>query len=167
VWGIVLDCAEDKPDPSIEYGNTICAHAFRMRETRFLEEVIKNADREYLAERVTRRVVVVHVPFVKKNPEPFNIEEDTYQYWAKLLSENVKPDVMLTGHKHRLVISYPGDEFDAFGSPCPIIVTGVPEHKASLYTGAGYNFGENGMNVTFCDNEKVREEHYIKFATKT
>ena len=29
VWGMVLDCGEDKPDSNEEYGNTICCHHFR------------------------------------------------------------------------------------------------------------------------------------------
>lgn len=163
LWGIVLDCAEDKPDGSSEYGNTICAHAFRMRESGFIEDVIRNAESEYLAEGITRRIVVVHAPFVEKRVPPFNIEEDTYTYWARLLRESIRPHVMISGHKHKLIVSYPGDELDAFGSPSPIIVAGVPEHKLSLYTGAGYYFDGDGMNVVFCDNEKVREEHYVKF----
>ena len=162
LWGIVLDCAEDKPDESSEYGNTICAHAFRMRETAFIENVIKNAQNEYLAEGVERRIVVVHAPFIEKRKPPFDIEEDTYACWARLLRENIHPHVMISGHKHKLIVSYPGDELDEFGSPSPVIVAGVPEHKLSLYTGGGYHFEKNGIGVVFCDNEKVREEHYIK-----
>ena len=163
LWGIVLDCAEDKPDESSEYGNTICAHAFRVRESKFIEEVIRDAGEEYLADGVTRRIVVVHAPFVEKRVPPFNIEEDTYTYWAKLLRENIRPHLMISGHKHKLIVSYPGDGLDAFGSPSPIIVAGVPEHKLSLYTGAGYYFDEDGVSVVFCDNEKIREEHYVEF----
>ena len=163
VWGMVLDCAEDKPDDSVEYGNTICAHAFRMRESEFIEQVISECDREYLADGVERRIIVVHAPFIEKRVPPFNIEEDTYAYWAKLLRENVHPDVMLTGHKHKLIVSYPGDELDEFGSPSAVVVAGVPDHKGKTYTGAGYLFDAHGMSVTFCSNLGVVSEHYIKF----
>ncbi len=53
LWGIVLDCGEDKSDDHAEYGHTICCHAFRRRETAFLREVVVHADEEYAAAGVT------------------------------------------------------------------------------------------------------------------
>ena len=51
VWGLVLDCAEDKNDDHPEYGNCNCCHAFRREQTKFIESVIKNAaDAEVVAE---------------------------------------------------------------------------------------------------------------------
>ena len=38
LWAVLLDCGEDKPDESIEYGNTICCHAFREREKNLLRK---------------------------------------------------------------------------------------------------------------------------------
>ena len=63
VWGIVLDCGEDKLDSQVEYGGTICCHAFRLRETAFLRRVIANAKDEYEAPGVRLRLVVAHNPF--------------------------------------------------------------------------------------------------------
>ena len=43
IWGLVLDCGEDKVDSHPEYGNTVCCHAFRKQETRFIRKIIENA----------------------------------------------------------------------------------------------------------------------------
>ncbi len=94
----MLDCGEDKPDSSDAYGNTICCHAFRERETEFLEKLAETAEGEYNAEDVLYKAIIVHMPFAKKNRPPFDIEEDTYTYWAKLLREKIKPDIMICGH---------------------------------------------------------------------
>lgn len=42
IWGILLDCGEDKIDAHPEYGNTVCCHAFREEETEYLKQVIEN-----------------------------------------------------------------------------------------------------------------------------
>ena len=44
VWGIVLDCGEDKPDDHPEYGGSARFHAFRLAETDYLRDVIAHAD---------------------------------------------------------------------------------------------------------------------------
>ena len=46
IWGLVLDCGEDKDDSHAEYGNTVCCHAFRKQETRFIKKIIENAEKE-------------------------------------------------------------------------------------------------------------------------
>ena len=74
IWGMVLDTGEDKDDGHIEYGGTVCCHAFRKRETRFIEKVIANADNEYNAEGVTHRLIIAHNPFTCVLKPPFNIE---------------------------------------------------------------------------------------------
>ena len=33
IWGILLDCGEDKPDTHEAYGHTVACHAFRKRQT--------------------------------------------------------------------------------------------------------------------------------------
>ena len=43
IWGILMDCGEDKPDGGIEYGGTICCHVFRLRQTEYIKDVIARA----------------------------------------------------------------------------------------------------------------------------
>ena len=47
LWGLVMDSGEDKEDWSDEYGNTVCCHAFRKRETAYLKNIIKKSTEEY------------------------------------------------------------------------------------------------------------------------
>lgn len=163
VWGIVLDCGEDKPDSHGEYGNTVCCHAFRKRESKYLENIIKNAGSEYEADGVKHKIVIAHVPFTMKFRPPFDIEEDTYTYWAKLLKENVKPEVMICGHEHILSISMPGDDKDAFGEqPCPVVIGSVPGYDDHPYVGAGYVFNDHDIEITFNDRDQVFEKHTLE-----
>ena len=46
VWGMFLDCGEDKLDSHEEYGGTVCFHRFRERETAFIKDVIARSGEE-------------------------------------------------------------------------------------------------------------------------
>lgn len=148
IWGIVLDCGEDKVDKTVEYGNTVCCHVLRERQTQFLKQVI--AQKEYEADDIAYRIVVVHNPFSQQIGEPFNIEADIYTEWGRLLKENVQPHVMICGHLHRLEIHMPGCEEDHLGQPCPVIVGAMPGQD--YFAGAGILFDKDGINVTFVDS---------------
>ena len=162
LWGLVLDCGEDKPDDHPEYGNTICCHAFREEETAFLEDIIQNAEQEYLAEGVTYRMVIVHTPFTQRYKEPFNIEEDVYTYWAKLLKEHVTPDIMLCGHLHELSVDLPGCAVDAFGQPCPVVVGAKPRTETGYFAGAGLIIDDKQTEIVFNDQDTVLEVHTMQ-----
>ena len=138
VWGIVLDCGEDKSDDHVEYGHTVCCADFRRRETEYIKDVIKNCESEYMAEGVENRIVVCHVPFTEKFAAPFDIEEDTYTEWARLLRAHVHPQLMLCGHTHNAYITKVGDERDDKGQPCTVAVTSRPprNHGEAFYGGA-------------------------------
>lgn len=126
LWGMVLDCGEDKPDKNAEYGCTTCFEDFRRRETAFIREVIANADKEYAMSGVENRIVIAHIPFTQKFEPPFDIEEDTYREWCRLLREEIHPQLMLCGHKHDTYLTRVGEPRDAMGQPCPVIVAAKP-----------------------------------------
>ena len=154
LWGLVLDCGEDKADENAEYGNTVCCADFRRRETEYIKSVIENCRREYEAEGVENRIVVCHVPFTEKFPQPFNIEEETYRLWAKLLKKHIKPQLMLCGHTHRAYISKVGCEKDYLGQPCPVVV-GSNVQKidgVSRYYGAAITVYPDHCNIKFNSN---------------
>lgn len=161
IWGIVLDCGEDKPDTNEEYGGTVCCHSFREKQTKYIESVIKNADSEYLAEGITHKLVICHNPFTRRPEPPFDIEEEIYTYWAKLLKENVKPDVMICGHTHRFDISEVGSKLDDRGQPCTLVIG--TEKSDDYFACAGFEFGDGYIDVyrTDCNgkNEKVHTIH--------
>ena len=149
IWGVVLDCGEDKTDDHEEYGGTICCSAFRARETAFLERVC--AEQAYLADGIRTRVVLVHHPFTFLPGDPFNIELSLYTHWGKLLREHIRPDVMLCGHLHTLGVHEPGGAFDHLGQPCTVVVAGKPGD--GWFSGAGIVFGDGQITVQFTDSD--------------
>ena len=150
IFGIVVDCGEDKPDDSIEYGHTICCSAFRKRETKFLKDVM--AKKEFENEKYKTRLILSHMPFTRKAKPPFNIEEDTFAEWAKILKEGFKPNLMLCGHMHGdFRISRVGSDFDYLGQPCDVVIASHCPNKsvgALGHLGCGIEFNNDGIFVT-------------------
>lgn len=129
IWAILLDCGEDKTDDHAEYGDTVDCHTFREAQTDFLKSVIADHKNEYDADGVKYKLVISHVPFSYKLHPPFDIEQEIYTEWCRLLREHVKPDLMLSGHLHATFVSLPGDEkYDSYGQPCPVVVGAIPKH---------------------------------------
>lgn len=126
VWGMVLDCGEDKPDTNAEYGNTVCFHQFRLRETQFIRDVIRRADEEYNAPGVEHRIVICHIAFTMIYHPPFDIEQELYGEWCRLLREHVKPELMLFGHNHATQVLPVGGPLDHQGQPCTAVIGSRP-----------------------------------------
>lgn len=151
IWGIVLDAGEDKPDASVEYGNTICCHAFREEETEFLKEVIKNG--EFNESGIEHKLVISHHPyFYRPSEELFIIEEDIYTEWCRLIKENIKPELTIHGHLHRLEIHRPGGNIDFYGQPCTAIL-GADTNYEDYFAGCGIILSENEPEFVFTDNK--------------
>jgi len=161
LWGLVLDCGEDKDDSHAEYGNTNCCHAFRIGETRYLESLIANADREYAAEGVTERLIIAHSPFTKRFNPPFNIEEDIYAHWTSLISNNINPELLLCGHTHKASIYLPGSKDDAYGQSFPTVVAAEPNRRIDYFIGGGFAVRADGMSYVLCDDKIIKEVHRI------
>lgn len=161
VWGLVLDCGEDKKDSDPEYGHTVCCHEMRKRQTEFIKEIIQRADAEYLCTDVSTKMVIVHNPFTEQLGEPFNIEEKIYKEWAKLLKTYVKPHLMLCGHFHRIQLSYPNDEHDHLGNPSPVLIGAAVNVKEQTFTGTGLEFWKDRILVEFTDSDGSRSETIV------
>ncbi len=158
IWGLVLDCGEDKDDSHPEYGGTVCCHDFRLRETAYLERLIRQEI--YEQPDVDTRIVVVHDPFTYRDNPPFDIEEEIYTRWARLLEAHVHPDVILAGHLHQLAVSMPGSALDHRGQPCPVVV-GSKVGKG-YFAGTGVSFREDGVQIAFTDSDGACiEERFI------
>jgi len=122
LWGVVLDCGEDKPDEHDVYRGIICCHTFREKQTEFLKTVSGYDDPD-----VKYRLVISHNPFTYTPSAPFNIEIPLFTEWATILKERVKPHLMLCGHTHTLEVAEVGGKLDNKGQPCPIIIASKPK----------------------------------------
>ena len=127
VWGLVLDCGEDKYDTNAEYGGTILFDTFRKRETEYLKSVIAHKAEEYEAEGVEVRIAVCHVPFVEHFQHPFDVASEIYEEWTALLGE-MGIDLLLAGHMHRAYF-IPAHTPDKRNAPFPTAVCSIPGVK--------------------------------------
>jgi predicted phosphodiesterase len=129
LWGLVLDCGEDKDDDHVEYGGLVDCHDMRLRETEYIRSVIANAENEYLAPGIETRICLNHIPFPTKlieiGEDIFNIEQDLYAEWTQMLNQ-MQLDVMLCGHTHRLSVTEPGSENARMGMQFPVVICGEP-----------------------------------------
>ena len=157
VWALVLDCAEDKTDDHAEYGNTVCCHDFRLRETEFLKKIAADPEHEYRAPGVKHRLVIVHNPFSETLPPPFDIEKELFSEWCAILKEKVRPEAMICGHMHQCYVTTPGGEKDHKGQPCPVVVASRVGKEPERFTGALFTLSENALLVNFTDQDGTSE----------
>lgn len=145
IWGLVLDCGEDKDDSHPEYGFTVACHGFRERQTHFIKSIIANSKNEYDNHDIKYRFIISHNPFTVKLRPPFDIEADIYSEWAKLIKDSIHPDLMISGHLHGLIISDIGEKYDDLGQPCRLVV--------------GSDIADNyhaGCGITLADGEEIK-----------
>ena len=163
LWGIVLDCGEDKRDNHPEYAHTVCFEDFRRRETEFIRDIIAHSKQEYEADGVENRIVICHIPFTETPQPPFDIEIETYTEWARLLREHVKPQLMLCGHEHTCYITLVGDEKDHKGQPCPVVVASEVT-KDGPFLGGAIELQKDRCTVIFNDQDgKIKEKTTLTF----
>lgn len=169
VWALILDCGEDKNDDHEEYGGTVCFHPFRLAETEFIRDVVKNADQEYNAEGVEHRLVICHIPFTfSKLQDPFDIEKELYAEWSRMLREEIKPELMICGHRHLVEVWDVGCKNDIYGQACPVIVGSRPiRHKETgekEFIGCAITLAKDRAKVVFNHHSgEIKEEHEIVF----
>ena len=159
IRGVILDCGEDKADSNEEYGNTVCCHQFRKRQTRWLRQTAQ--EKAFNAPDVKHKIVLCHIPFPLHQPaERFDIEKEIYGEWCSVLKTEIRPDLMISGHLHKQFVSFPGDERDDYlGNPCPIAVCSLPrrgkpeEGTTDYHAGAGFLFEPNQITCIPVDSE--------------
>ena len=153
IWALIVDCAEDKPDEHEAYGHTNCCHEFRLEETEYIKEVIADPDNEYNADGVKYRLVISHVPFTYIQPAPFDIEQELYAEWARLIGAGIKPQLMLCGHLHTYEISHKGGRLDnGAGQICPVVVGAKPLYKENRFVSCAVTLDGDSADVKFIDN---------------
>ncbi len=148
IWGVLLDCGEDKPDDHAEYGHTVCCHQFRRQQTAFIKKVIESG--AYTQDGIHTRLIIVHSPFSRVNHPPFDIDVEIFREWCAL-TKQLQPTAMLCGHTHATEVWREGCEQDHLGQPCPIIIGSRPDK--GYFAGAGYTFDNGTVTVTFTDSK--------------
>ena len=142
---ILLDCAEDKDDSSLEYGHTVACHAFREAQTEYLRDIAAHPKTTFRAPGIAHTLVICHMPFTRIDGAPFNIEQDIYREWTRILSEEICPDLLIAGHMHRAAIYTPGSENDSYGQTFNVVIAAEPQ-KDAYYGGL---FTATRENVAF------------------
>lgn len=166
VWGVVLDCGEDKPDTNIEYGLPETGGVadflpFRNAQTDYLRSLVENADNTYKAEGITRRIALCHINFTYTD-RPFNDKNPTlYEKWIGWLNE-IGIDMLICGHEHRVGLQ-PDDYFH--GNPTPQFGTLLTSahcdhpkpmgggHASGEFTGTALTFTEDGVKYVFTNHK--------------
>ena len=121
---IVLDAGEDKPDRSHEYGGQADYDPWRLKETEWLREAVK--DPAFVSAPV--KICLIHVPTI-------NLKDSWYsQVW---ITENWGPiladagiDLMISAHHHKWICSPEG----ADGKAYPVLVNSNMERMDVVVT---------------------------------
>ena len=158
VWGLVLDCGEDKVDGNEEYGNTVCCSAFREEEEAWLREVARRgapADAKV-------RLLVCHIPFCCRFRHPFDIEQDRYARWSRL-AEQLNPTVFLSGHEHQCYAERPGGPHDLHGQPCLHVCSSYVKVETETFTCGAITLSPSEARVRYV-NEQGEAKPEEKFS---
>lgn len=171
VWMLVLDCGEDKLDTHQEYSGTVAFHPFRELERGFISKVASDPVNEYAEDGVKYRFVLCHIPFCHdddsecKGERPFNIENEIYTDWCRMIKENIQPHLSIFGHVHQVKTFPPESEYDSKGLGGDMILGGRPVKRTGLpdkIEGTALSIEENGIRIRFTDsNEKILEDKKI------
>ena len=165
VWGVVLDCGEDKPDTNVEYGlpesgGVADFKPFRHAQTAYLKSLVANAENTYAAKGITRKVALCHINFTRTD-RPFNDKNpEIYEAWIASLNE-IGIDLLICGHEHKVGIQ---PDSDYHGDPVPTFKTLLtaahqdhPEHlrgghKPGEYTGTALTFTKDDITIRFTNH---------------
>ena len=160
LYFILLDCAEDKDDSSEEYGHTVACHGFREAQTEFLRDIIADSENTYAAPGIAHTFALCHMPFTRLDGAPFNIEGEIYAEWTRLMSEEIHPDLLISGHMHRAGIYLPGSPDDSWGQKFPAFVAAVTNKER--YQGGLFTVTRDSVEAVLTDHEGVFSDIKIK-----
>lgn len=169
LWFLVMDCGEDKRDSHPEYSGSVACEPFRREETDFLEAV---TDPAVFHPEEIRRFVVAHMPFSIRNTEPckgeeapFDIENERYDHWCRLLNERVKPELFFGGHYHELTVLPNESPRNTRGLDCPILIGGRPGAREA-YACTQLVLHEKSATVYFVDqNRQILQRQMIPLSS--
>ena len=139
-WFLLLDCGEDKRDTHPEYGGTAAYEPWRVEQTEYLHKLAESG--VYRDAGIRHRMVISHVPFAIRNLEdcrgektPFDIENDIYNEWVRVMNEQIHPELMIAGHFHQTEVVPKDAPRNSRALQCDILIGGKPGSKDE-YTSA-------------------------------
>lgn len=155
IFGLVLDCGEDKPDDCNEYGKMAAFEPFRKAQITFLDEVIEKG--EY--KNYKHVIMVCHIRINYSWCEKF---KDVYAQWLKRINV-INPEVILSGHEHDYFIQEAGIELFDTGIKfnAPVVVgsrctgnyhTDGADEDAD-FVGTFVSFDNSGYKTVFTDSK--------------
>ena len=152
---LCLDLGEDKPDEHIVYGGYNNFHAFRLRQTAFLKNLLSMGKKFDIA--------VCHIAPAVNNAvsdgAEFDIEGELYEEWNSILYKlGVK--VMLSGHMHKALVFEKNDKRSMRHHDFPIIVGSVM-NEGDYRQGAAIELADDDMSVKFTDADHTVKEEYL------
>ena len=164
VWGVVLDCGEDKPDDHPEYGGMAHFDPYRAAQTGFLDGILSRAGEEFAAPGVKYRIAVCHV-----RPDLYSDEyfAKHYRAWVARLNE-MGIDLALHGHEHRRGFLPAGRETALGRIGYPVCLggsfTGVKDEAGRLIRrnmeGTALTFRDGEIRIVFTDESHAALEEY-------
>ena len=162
IWGIVLDLGVNHEDEYKEYAGTAKYNAYREEQTAFLDEVLANAENEYLAEGVDYRIGICHVPLTISD-----IDDPLLAYknaWVERLNQ-MHLTILYSGHFHELMFT---DASTAGTFTQTAAYTGKEENSDEYYlanaTFASILVSKRGTAQICTDEENVFDKHFIGVA---
>lgn len=162
IWGIVLDLGVNHEDEYKEYAGTAKYNVYREKQTAFLDEVLANAEREYLAEGVDYRIGICHIPLTISD-----IDDPLLSYknaWLERLNQ-MQLTILYSGHFHELMFT----EASTAGTFTQTnAYTGKEENTDEYYladaTFPSILVSKRGTAQICSDKENVFDKHFIGVA---
>ena len=170
LWGLVLDCGEDKLDERTEYDSSENTptkyrglnrfHSYRERQLSFLQQTNLETEKKI-------PFAITHVCPIKTTYQAggiFDIERELYTMWNEEL-ERMDIKFMLCGHFHKAFILTQGDERNLIDHSYPVVVGSA--HSEEDLWGAAITLNKDKMEVRFTNTAcEVMESYTLYFSTK-
>lgn len=159
LYGVALDCGEDKADSHPEYSGANVFELFRRRETDFLRAVPRKENKLTFA---VSHICPSHT--TKNKGNVFDIEKDVYTKWNKEL-DRIGTSFMITGHMHKTYLLGKDDERNTLPHNYPVIVGAECFGNDDIW-GTAMTVNEKKLTVRFTDAScKIIKEAEIDLST--
>ncbi len=168
IWGLVLDCGEDKYDDYPDYGKTTVFSHYRKKETEFIKNVIKS--RNFARQGIKYRLIISHIPFCnndlgeESNEHPFMIEKETYTEWVNIIRKGISPDLMISAHTHRIALSKKDGPLSGKGQPCTVVIGSAPRFNEDEFSATHIKFHHDNADIlvhNISGKELIKENIYL------